>query len=145
MVASAECHRKFPPRVTFGPCKCERGASMHLSAGTRTLSPALNRCKSLGNLDAAWSERNPRGQDEVVVVFLMKRHRDLLADAERQADAVVNRNPPDQNPRREIERAVPGVAAIRLPGVVGFKLRPEIFEEAILEGGIPGHRHPQPV
>jgi len=62
----------------------------------RTLSPAIDRRKSPGNPAAEWSERNPRGQDDIVVEFLMIRHRDLVAAAERQADAVVNRNPPDQ-------------------------------------------------
>jgi len=63
----------------------------------------------------------------------MERHPDLLADAEREADALMNRNPPDQDPGREIEHAVAGVGTVRLPGVVGFKFRPEIFAEAILE------------
>ena len=80
-----------------------------------------------------------------MVVVAMIRYRDLVARAERQADAVMNRDPPDNDPGREVEHLVPGVAAVRLPGVVGLKLRPEIFEEAILEGGIPGQRHPQPV
>ena len=98
MIASAECHRAFSPHVAFGPSKGERRAPVRLSAGTRPYrrrSITANRT----NLDAARSERNPRGQDYVVVVFLMIRHRDLVAGAERQADAVVNRNPPDQKSR----------------------------------------------
>jgi len=46
------------------------------------------------------SERNARGQDYVVVVVAMHRHRDLVTAAEGQTDAVVNRDSPNYESRR---------------------------------------------
>ena len=51
-------------------------------------------------LTALRSERNPRGQDDVVVVASMHRHSDLLARAEGQADAVMNGDSAYYHPRR---------------------------------------------
>src|SRR5215469_13983534 len=94
---------------------------------------------------AATSERNSGGQDNVVVVVAMKRRCDLVARAERQADSIVNRDATDQESRRQKEHLMSGFGAVRLPGVIGLELGPEIFEQAILERGVPRQRHSETI
>ena len=72
-------------------------------------------------------------------------HRHLVARAHSHSDTIVDWDASDEQPGRQEKLALAGSVATRKPGVVGFKFRPEIFADSVLESSIPGEWPSQPI
>jgi hypothetical protein len=75
----------------------------------------------------------------------MIRYRHLVACAYSHSDAFVDTKPSQDQPGCKEQLALTGSLALGEPGVVGFKFRPEIFKDSILESGIPRERPSEPI
>ena len=76
-----------------------------------------------------------------MVVHRVLGDRDLITEADRDSDPLVYGNATNQDSRREEHLGFPLTLAIRPPGIIDFEFRPEIVEDPILQGGVPGDRH----
>lgn len=78
-------------------------------------------------------ERNPRGDDEVMVIDRTIGQGDLAAEADGQANPIPNRQPPDYEARRQEHLVFAFPRAVRPISIVDIQIRPQDLDQLVLE------------